>query len=60
MREPRGRGKPKAGLVGFSVSNLCIPNFPQPWENALSKPSRIASALDIMIEGPLGGAAFIQ
>ncbi|WP_075294445.1 phosphoribosylformylglycinamidine synthase [Histophilus somni] len=54
-----GRGaKPKAGLVGFSVSNLCIPNFPQPWENALSKPSRIASALDIMIEGPLGGAAF--
>ena len=54
-----GRGaKPKAGLTGFSVSNLVIPNFEQPWENSLSKPSRIASALDIMIEGPLGGAAF--
>ncbi|MFA9499031.1 phosphoribosylformylglycinamidine synthase [Mannheimia sp. E30BD] len=50
--------KPKAGLTGFSVSNLVIPNFEQPWENPLSKPSRIASALDIMIEGPLGGAAF--
>lgn len=54
-----GRGaKPKAGLVGFSVSNLCIPNFAQPWEGPLSKPSRIASALDIMLDGPLGGAAF--
>ncbi|MDO4627027.1 MAG: phosphoribosylformylglycinamidine synthase [Pasteurellaceae bacterium] len=54
-----GRGaKPKTGLVGFSVSNLCIPNFTQPWENPLSKPSRIASALEIMLEGPLGGAAF--
>ena len=54
-----GRGaKPKAGLVGFSVSNLLIPGFEQPWENPLSKPNRIASALDIMIEGPLGGAAF--
>ncbi|TGZ99781.1 phosphoribosylformylglycinamidine synthase [Rodentibacter pneumotropicus] len=54
-----GRGaKPKAGLTGFSVSNLAIPNFEQPWENPLSKPNRIASALDIMIEGPLGGAAF--
>ncbi|MGR6982098.1 phosphoribosylformylglycinamidine synthase [Testudinibacter sp. P27/CKL/0425] len=54
-----GRGaKPKAGLVGFSVSNLCIPGFEQPWENTLSKPNRIASALDIMLEGPLGGAAF--
>ncbi|AAU38413.1 phosphoribosylformylglycinamidine synthase [[Mannheimia] succiniciproducens] len=54
-----GRGaKPKAGLVGFSVSNLVIPGFEQPWENELSKPSRISSALDIMIEGPLGGAAF--
>ena len=50
--------KPKAGLTGFSVSNLVIPNFEQPWENPLSKPNRIASALDIMIEGPLGGAAF--
>ena len=46
-----GRGaKPKAGLTGFSVSNLVIPNFEQPWENPLSKPNRIASALDIMIE----------
>ncbi len=54
-----GRGaKPKAGLVGFSVSNLVIPGFEQPWENPVSKPNRIASALDIMIEGPLGGAAF--
>ncbi|WP_439287950.1 phosphoribosylformylglycinamidine synthase [Lonepinella sp. BR2904] len=54
-----GRGaKPKAGLVGFSVSNLVIPGFEQPWENPLSKPNRIASALDIMIDGPLGGAAF--
>ncbi|WP_301099065.1 phosphoribosylformylglycinamidine synthase, partial [Otariodibacter sp.] len=54
-----GRGaKPKAGLTGFSVSNLVIPNFEQPWEGPLSKPNRIASALDIMIEGPLGGAAF--
>ncbi|MFM2486419.1 phosphoribosylformylglycinamidine synthase [Celerinatantimonas yamalensis] len=54
-----GRGsKPKAGLVGFSVSNLRIPGFVQPWESDFGKPSRIASALDIMIEGPLGGAAF--
>lgn len=54
-----GRGaKPKAGLTGFSVSNLLVPNFEQPWENPMSKPNRIASALDIMIEGPLGGAAF--
>lgn len=54
-----GRGaKPKAGLVGFSVSNLCIPNYQQEWENPLSKPTRIASALDIMLEAPLGAAAF--
>lgn len=54
-----GRGaKPKAGLTGFSVSNLVIPNFEQPWENPLSKPNRIASALDIMIDAPLGSAAF--
>ncbi|AZI13476.1 phosphoribosylformylglycinamidine synthase [Avibacterium paragallinarum] len=54
-----GRGaKPKAGLVGFSVSNLIIPDFEQPWEVPLSKPNRIASALDIMLEAPLGGAAF--
>ena len=54
-----GRGsKPKAGLCGFSVSNLRIPGFEQPWETDFGKPSRIVSALDIMIEGPLGAAAF--
>ncbi len=54
-----GRGsKPKAGLVGFTVSNLRIPNATQPWEVDYGKPSRMASALDIMLEGPLGGAAF--
>lgn len=51
-------GKPKAGLTGFSVSNLCIPGMVQPWETPYGKPNRIVSALDIMIEGPLGGAAF--
>ncbi|ASK78456.1 phosphoribosylformylglycinamidine synthase [Paraphotobacterium marinum] len=51
-------GKPKAGLVGFSVSNLNIPNFIQPWESDFGRPDRIVSPLDIMIEGPLGGAAF--
>jgi phosphoribosylformylglycinamidine synthase len=54
-----GRGsKPKAGLTGFTVSNLRIPGAVQPWETHSGKPSRIVSALDIMIEGPLGGAAF--
>lgn len=54
-----GRGsKPKAGLVGFSVSNLCIPDFQQPWEVPYGKPERIVTALDIMLDGPLGGAAF--
>jgi phosphoribosylformylglycinamidine synthase len=54
-----GRGsKPKAGLCGFSVSDLRIPGYPQPWESAYGKPERIASALDIMIEGPIGAAAF--
>ena len=71
-----GRGaKPKAGLTGFTVSNLMIPGAVLPWENAASvtaamssrsaeaapaygKPDRIASALQIMIDGPLGGAAF--
>jgi phosphoribosylformylglycinamidine synthase len=51
-------GKPKAGLVGFTVSDLRIPGAIQPWETDHGKPGRIASALDIMIEGPLGGAAF--
>jgi phosphoribosylformylglycinamidine synthase len=70
-----GRGaKPKAGLTGFTVSNLQIPGAVQPWENAADvtrrehaeaaeagtygKPDRIASPLQIMIDGPLGGAAF--
>lgn len=66
-----GRGaKPKAGLTGFTVSNLSLPGMPQPWENATDcnggaktdavygKPDRIASPLQIMIDGPLGGAAF--
>ncbi|MGO4377869.1 phosphoribosylformylglycinamidine synthase [Pseudoduganella sp. RAF53_2] len=69
-----GRGaKPKAGLTGFTVSNLMIPGAVQPWENAANvtapvgkrdesrvygKPERIASPLQIMIDGPLGGAAF--
>ena len=54
-----GRGaKPKAGLCGFTVSNLNLPQAPQPWERAYGKPAHIASPLDIMIEGPLGAAAF--
>ena len=54
-----GRGsKPKAGLCGFSVSDLRIPGYVQPWESNYGKPERIASALDIMIEGPIGAAAF--
>ncbi|MFC4700005.1 phosphoribosylformylglycinamidine synthase [Glaciecola siphonariae] len=54
-----GRGsKPKAGLVGFTVSNLRLPDAEQPWEQAYGKPERIVDALDIMIHGPLGGAAF--
>jgi phosphoribosylformylglycinamidine synthase len=51
--------KPKAGLTGFSVSNLNIPNFEQPWEsNDYGRPGRIASPLQIMVDGPLGGAAY--
>jgi phosphoribosylformylglycinamidine synthase len=50
--------KPKVGLTGFSVSNLRIPGFVQPWEADLGKPDRIASARDIMISAPLGAAAF--
>ena len=61
-----GRGaKPRAGLSGFSVSNLNIAGFLQPWEasgpsgkDGYGKPGRIASALQIMLEGPIGGAAF--
>jgi phosphoribosylformylglycinamidine synthase len=50
--------KPKAGLTGFSVSNLRIPGMLQPWERDFGKPGRIASALDIMLAAPLGAAAF--
>ena len=51
--------KPKAGLTGFSVSNLNIPGFAQPWEaKGYGRPGRIASALQIMLDGPIGGAAF--
>jgi phosphoribosylformylglycinamidine synthase len=55
-----GRGaKPKAGLTGFTVSNLRIPGFAQPWEqDGYGRPRRIASALQIMLEGPIGGASF--
>ncbi len=54
-----GRGsKPKAGLSGYSVSNLRLPNAPRPWEKQEAKPARIASALQIMLEGPIGGASF--
>ncbi|MFA0811827.1 phosphoribosylformylglycinamidine synthase [Microbulbifer epialgicus] len=54
-----GRGsKPKVGLTGFTVSNLQIPGWEQPWESNYGKPERIVTALDIMIEGPIGGAAF--
>ena len=51
-------GRPKAGLCGFSVSNLRIPGFTQPWETDLGRPSRMASALQIMLEAPIGAAAY--
>lgn len=51
-------GKPKAGLTGFSVSHLRIPTLPQPWEAERALNPRMAPALEIMLEGPLGGAAF--
>jgi len=51
-------GKPKAGLTGFSVSNLLLPGARKPWELDPGKPGRITSALDIMLEGPIGAAAF--
>ncbi len=54
-----GRGsKSKAGLSGFSISDLLIPGSVQPWELDIGKPSHIASALDIIIEAPIGSAAF--
>ena len=54
-----GRGsKPKAGLTGFTTSHLNIPQLPQPWELEVGKPAHTASALDIMLDGPIGGASF--
>lgn len=54
-----GRGsRPKIGLTGFTVSNLRLPGAQQPWEKPYGKPDRIVSPLDIMIEAPLGGAAY--
>ena len=55
-----GRGsKPKAGITGFSVSNLHLPGTNEPWEQSpIGKPEHIASPLQIMVNGPLGGAAF--
>jgi phosphoribosylformylglycinamidine synthase len=54
-----GQGsKPKAGLAGFTVSNLRIPGFEQPWEADYGKPGRIVSPLQIMLDGPIGSAAF--
>ncbi|WP_077529061.1 phosphoribosylformylglycinamidine synthase [Vreelandella utahensis] len=51
-------GKPKAGLTGFTTSNLQIPGFEQPWEDSPGRPGRMASPLSIMLDGPVGGAAF--
>jgi phosphoribosylformylglycinamidine synthase len=54
-----GRGaKPKAGLCGFSVSNLRLPGLIEPWERDFGRPDRIVSALTIMLEGPIGAASF--
>ncbi|MDR3419597.1 MAG: phosphoribosylformylglycinamidine synthase [Nevskia sp.] len=54
-----GRGaRPKAGLCGFTVSNLRIPGFEQPWEQDLGRPPQMASALHIMLDGPIGAAAY--
>jgi len=51
-------GKPKAGLSGFTVSNLRIPGFEQPWERDFGRPGRQASALEIMLDGPIGAARY--
>ncbi len=54
-----GQGaKPKAGVTGFVVSHLAIPGFEQPWETDGGKPDHIVSPLEVMLEGPLGGAGF--
>jgi phosphoribosylformylglycinamidine synthase len=50
--------RPKAGLTGFTVSHLRIPGFAQPWEREFGHPDRMATPLEIMLEGPIGGAAF--
>jgi len=50
--------RPKAGLTGFTVSHLRIPDFEQPWEIDFPHPDHLATPLEIMIEGPIGGAAF--
>jgi phosphoribosylformylglycinamidine synthase len=50
--------RPKAGLSGFTVSHLRIPGYPQPWEQPFGHPDRMATPLEIMLEGPIGGAAF--
>jgi phosphoribosylformylglycinamidine synthase len=50
--------RPKAGLTGFAVSNLLIPQLPQPWEERNGKPGRIASALEIMLDAPIGAASY--
>ena len=50
--------KPKAGLTGFSVSDLHIPGHEEPWELDVDKPDHIASSLDIMLEAPIGSATF--
>jgi phosphoribosylformylglycinamidine synthase len=50
--------RPKAGLTGFTVSHLRIPDFEQPWEIDFPHPDRMATPLEIMIDGPIGGAAF--
>lgn len=51
-------GKPKVGITGFSVSDLRLPDAPMPWELPIQSPSRIASPLQIMLEGPIGAASF--
>ncbi|MEH6421053.1 phosphoribosylformylglycinamidine synthase [Pseudomonas sp. CGJS7] len=51
-------GRPKAGLCGFSVSHLRIPTLPQPWEGQRALNPRMAPALEIMLDGPIGAAAF--
>ncbi|MEM9531868.1 MAG: phosphoribosylformylglycinamidine synthase [Pseudomonadota bacterium] len=51
-------GRPKAGLTGFSVANLHLPEHPRPWEDDGPRPAHMATALEIMLEGPIGAASF--